>query len=50
MAGVITAIERWASATDHDRHLQAPHIVTLMQRFDGVLAEPPEILEMSPLA
>jgi quinol monooxygenase YgiN len=48
--GVITAIERWASAPDHDRHLQAPHIATLMQRFDGVLAGPPEIIEMRTLS
>jgi quinol monooxygenase YgiN len=48
--GVITAIERWASAADHDRHLQAPHVATLMQRFDGVVAAPPAIVEMRQLA
>jgi quinol monooxygenase YgiN len=49
-AAVITAIERWASAADHDRHVQAPHVATLIQRFDGVLAAPPEIVEMRPLS
>jgi quinol monooxygenase YgiN len=48
--GVIIAIERWAAAADHDRHLQAPHIATLMQRFDGVVEGPPDIVETTPLA
>ncbi len=45
----ITGIEHWASAADHQRHLQGDHIKTLMARFDGVLAGPPEIRILTPL-
>jgi quinol monooxygenase YgiN len=46
---LITAFERWSSKEDHERHIQGDHVKTLMTRFDGILAEPPEILSMMPL-
>jgi quinol monooxygenase YgiN len=45
----ITAIERWASDEDHERHLQGDHLKTLMTKFDGILASPPVIIAMKPL-
>ena len=45
----ITAIERWATDEDHDRHLQGEHIKVLMARFDGIVAAPPKIVPMKPL-
>jgi len=47
--GTLTAIEWWASAADHERHLQGDHVKTLFTRFDGILAAPPEIVAMTPL-
>ena len=44
----ITAIERWASEEDHMRHMQGDHVKTLIARFDGILAAPPEIVSMKP--
>lgn len=46
---VITAIERWASAEDHENHIKGEHVKILMTRFDGILAAPPEIVVMRPL-
>jgi quinol monooxygenase YgiN len=46
---VMTAIERWASEEDHERHLQGAHVRTLLAQFDGILAAPPEIVPMTPL-
>lgn len=34
---------------DHDRHLQAAHVQTLMGQFEDVVAGPPEIVAMRPL-
>ena len=45
----ITALERWASEQDHDRHLRGDHIKTLMVRFEEILAAPPDIAPMKPL-
>ena len=45
----ITAFERWSSEENHDRHLQGDHVKTLMIRFDGILAAPPEIVVLKPL-
>jgi quinol monooxygenase YgiN len=45
----MTAIEWWASAVDHERHLQGDHVKTLLTRFDGILAGPPDIVAMTPL-
>lgn len=44
----ITAIERWSSEEDHMRHMQGDHVKTLIARFDGILAAPPEIVSMKP--
>jgi quinol monooxygenase YgiN len=46
---VITAIERWASSDDHQRHIQGDHVKRLMTGFDGIPAVPPEIVVMRPL-
>lgn len=40
---VIVGLERWASAADHDRHLQGAHVQRLMAAMGPVLAEPPVI-------
>jgi quinol monooxygenase YgiN len=45
----IIALERWSSKEDHQRHLQGDHVKTLMTRFEGVLAGPPEIVPMTPI-
>src|SRR5579859_4216332 len=45
----ITALERWASEADHERHIQGDHVKRLMNRFEGILAGPPEIVSMTPL-
>jgi quinol monooxygenase YgiN len=45
----ITAFERWSSEEDHERHLQSNHVKTLITRFEGSLAAPPEIIPMKPL-
>lgn len=37
-------LERWASAKDHDRHLQGAHVQKLMARMADILAEPPSII------
>ena len=41
---LITGYERWASAADHQRHLQGAHVQTLMSAMANVLAEPPQIV------
>jgi quinol monooxygenase YgiN len=41
---VIVGVERWASAEEHNRHLQGPHVQKLMAAMSGILAEPPEII------
>jgi len=46
----ITAFERWSSEEDHAQHLQGEHVKTLITRFDGILAAPPEIAAMKPLS
>jgi quinol monooxygenase YgiN len=43
-AGTLVGFERWASAADHDRHLQGAHVSRLMQRMASLLAEPPSIV------
>lgn len=45
----VTAIERWASEEDHQRHLQGDHVKTLMGRIQGILTGPPEIVAMRPI-
>jgi len=46
---VITALERWATKEDHERHLQGEHVKTLVAKFGGILAAPPEIVPLQPL-
>ena len=41
--GVVIAIERWASAADHARHLQGAHVARLMTAMTPLLAAPPVI-------
>lgn len=45
----LTALERWSSPEDHQRHLRGNHLEALMARFEGVLAGPPEIAVRTPL-
>jgi quinol monooxygenase YgiN len=44
------AIERWASRGDWERHQQGPHVASLIEIFNEVLAGPPSILLASPAA
>jgi len=46
----IIAFERWSSEEDHPRHMQGEHVKTLVKRFDGILAAPPDIVPMKPLS
>jgi|HubBroStandDraft_6_1064221.scaffolds.fasta_scaffold09153_5 quinol monooxygenase YgiN len=46
----ITAFERWSSEEDHARHIHGEHVKTLIARFDGILAAPPEVVPMKPLS
>jgi quinol monooxygenase YgiN len=39
----ITAVERWASKGEHERHLQGAHVQKLMAAMAGVVAGPPQI-------
>ena len=48
-AAAVTAYERWASAADHERHLQGPHLKTLMGKFETILDGPPQIVVLRPL-
>ena len=43
--GLIVGLERWASDADHARHLQGPHVQTLMAAMADHLAEPPTIVK-----
>jgi steroid delta-isomerase-like uncharacterized protein len=40
---IIVGLERWASAADHDRHLQGAHVQRLMSAMGPALVEPPII-------
>jgi quinol monooxygenase YgiN len=40
----IVGFERWASETDHQRHLRGVHVPKLMGRMADILAEPPNIV------
>jgi quinol monooxygenase YgiN len=40
----IVALERWASAADHDRHLQGAHVQRLMTQMADILAQAPSII------
>jgi quinol monooxygenase YgiN len=44
------AIERWASRGDWEHHQQGPHIASLIDIFNEVLAGPPDIRLASPAA
>jgi quinol monooxygenase YgiN len=46
---MMTAFEHWISSETHDHHLQGEHVKTLMKRFDGVVATPPEFVFLKPL-
>ena len=49
-SAAITAFERWSTVEDHARHLQGEHVKTLITRFDGILAAPPENVTMKSLS
>jgi len=40
----IVGFERWAAASDHQRHLQGAHVQKLMSALGDILAEPPQIV------
>lgn len=42
--GTIIGFERWASAADHQKHLQGAHVQRLMGRMANILAEAPSIV------
>jgi len=46
----IIGFELWSSEEDHARHIQGDHVRTLITRFEGILAAPPEIVLMKPLS
>jgi quinol monooxygenase YgiN len=45
----IVALERWESRADWERHLEGPHVTSLMVVFAETLAGPPEIQLLTPL-
>jgi quinol monooxygenase YgiN len=45
----ITAVERWTSKADHERHIQGAHVQELLEKFDGILVSAPTISEMEGL-
>ena len=47
---IIVALERWESHADWQRHLQGPHVRSLMAAFDEILLGPPEIQLFAPVA
>jgi quinol monooxygenase YgiN len=47
--GVLVAFERWRSRPDWERHLQGPHVTSLMEVFEDTLAAPPDIQISTPL-
>jgi len=42
-ASIVTALERWASKADHERHHRDAHVAKLMAAMAPTLAEPPSI-------
>lgn len=46
----IVAYERWASRADRERHLQGEHVTALMAAFKIILAAPPQIWVLTPVA
>jgi quinol monooxygenase YgiN len=40
---IIIGFERWATAKDHDKHLQGTHVQILMSKMANILSEPPKI-------
>jgi quinol monooxygenase YgiN len=41
---MLVGLERWASAADHQRHLQGAHVQKLMSRMADILAGPADIV------
>lgn len=46
---MMTAFEHWVSEEAYNRHLQSEHVKTLLTRFDGIIAAPPEFVSLKPL-
>lgn len=45
----MVALERWASREDWLKHLQGPHVTTLLAVFNEILIGPPEIQQFVPV-
>ena len=45
----ITALERWASKADHERHIQGACVRELMGKFNGIPSGTPSITETESL-
>ena len=46
----IVAYERWAARADWEHHLKGEHVTSLMEAFTTILAAPPQIRVLTPLA
>ena len=46
---IIVALERWESRADWQRHLQGPHVKSLMAAFAEILLGPPDIQLFTPV-
>jgi quinol monooxygenase YgiN len=46
----IVAYERWATRADWEHHLQGEHVTSLMEAFKSILAAPPQIRVLTPVA
>ena len=46
----IVAYERWATRADWEHHLKGEHVTSLMEAFTTILAAPPQIRVLTPVA
>ena len=46
----IVAYERWATRADWEHHLKGEHVTSLMESFTAILAAPPQIRVLTPVA
>jgi quinol monooxygenase YgiN len=46
----IVAYERWATRADWEHHLKGEHVTSLMEAFTTILAVPPQIRVLTPVA
>lgn len=48
--GLLVMIEKWTSKVELDMHLQSAHVQALFKKLPELVAEPPELLVLDPLA